>query len=85
MAKKKQTLKGKVCGGIGNASRCMKKHKDHYRELLGVDLVAGTLNIELPQPYEFPEKTFWHGSHHQELDLARADFLEIRVSLSTRS
>ena len=49
------TLRGKVVSGLGNFSFWIEKLHDHYLRKTGMHLFAGTLNIELQQPWTVPE------------------------------
>ena len=45
---------GLVRSGVGSFARWMRLLAGEYRRLTGVDLVPGTLNVELPAPWRSP-------------------------------
>jgi len=49
-------LTGKVRSGVGNFSYWMARLEPFYTARTGVKLFPGTLNIELDQPFDLPEK-----------------------------
>jgi len=51
-----RVLKGKVITGVGNFSYWIEKLQDHYRHKTGLQLFAGTLNIQLAEPFDLPRK-----------------------------
>ncbi|MDG2142527.1 MAG: DUF120 domain-containing protein [Planctomycetota bacterium] len=48
-------LKGKVTQGIGDYGQWLAKYADVYRQATGIALFPGTLNLELPAPYDVPD------------------------------
>ena len=48
-------LTGKVTQGIGDYGQLLAKYADVYRKATGIALFPGTLNLELPAPYDLPE------------------------------
>ena len=51
-----RVLKGKVVTGVGNFSFWIEKLQDHYRHKTGLQLFAGTLNIQLDEPFDLPQE-----------------------------
>lgn len=48
-------LVGEVVSGIGDLSRWMRKYADIYRDATGMDLVPGSLNVELDREFRLPD------------------------------
>lgn len=46
-------LVGTVVSGTGDLAQWMRKYRDAYRAATGVELVAGSLNVELDREYRF--------------------------------
>ncbi len=47
-------LRGKVVSGLVEGSHWMKKLESYYVQKTGVELIPGTVAIQLDQPYDFP-------------------------------
>ena len=47
-------LKGIVVSGVGSFGYWIEKLHEHYKDKTGMDLFPGTLNVQLPYPYELP-------------------------------
>jgi riboflavin kinase, archaea type len=49
-------LEGTVISGVGSFSYWMDKLQEHYTRKTGMQLVPGTLNLRLEQPYSLPKR-----------------------------
>ena len=47
-------LIGRVVSGTGDLAQWMRRYGDAYRVATGVELVPGSLNVELDREYRFP-------------------------------
>lgn len=54
-------LKGTVVSGSAKASRKMPKYREELREITGLELVPGTLNIRLTRPVRLDPPISWKG------------------------
>jgi riboflavin kinase len=48
-------LRGKVVSGVGNFGYWIEKLREHYYRKTDLWLFAGTLNVELGEPYDLPK------------------------------
>ena len=51
-----RVLRGKIVTGAGNFSFWIEKLQDHYRHKTGLQLFPGTLNVQLDEPFDLPQK-----------------------------
>ena len=49
-------LNGKVVSGMGNFSYWIEKLREHYLSKTGMNLYAGTLNVQLEEPYSLRQR-----------------------------
>ena len=49
------SYKGKIFSGIGVASERVSQNLDTYKDVSGIDLIPGTLNVRLSKDFEIPK------------------------------